>query len=132
MIDTRHLCEAVVCHENEFVVEIAKVLRDLKIRHLIVVDENDKPVGFVSQTDIIDKVVAEGKNSNEVKIKEIMTNDIVVLDSNEDYDKAYELMSKLRTFSIPVVTDEKIVGILDYTTLIEYAQKNNSFNEEEE
>ena len=118
-IKEEDLCQAIVCKSNETVFEIANILKELKVRHLVVVDENDYPIGFVSQTDLIEKVLAEDKSPKEITVKEVMILDIVTVELGETYEKAYEKMYDIRTFSIPVVKDKKLVGVLDFNALVD-------------
>ena len=115
MIKTEHLTDAVICREDDTALEVSKIMRDTQRRHLVVLDKEDKPVGVVSAVDINNRIVAEEKDPKASKAKEIMTGDLKVVSVEDSYDKAYELMTGLGTYSIPVVKDGKMLGLLEFT-----------------
>jgi hypothetical protein len=86
------LIEAFKCNEEDSVVDVAKKLREYTLRHIFVVNKEDYPVGLISVTDINNRVVAEGKNPNELKAKDIMTKPVDVIDENDDINAVYKSM----------------------------------------
>lgn len=116
-IEKEILYDAVICNENDDVLEVSRIMRDTKARHLIVVDENLKPLGIISPFDINNRIVAEEKNPVEVTASEIMTKPVETIDLNSNYSQAAEKMALLETFTMPVVHDGKLVGILDYSAV---------------
>ena len=118
MVELKHLGKAIICKEGETIYELSKVFRDTKRRSFVVVDDSRKPVGLVSQTDIVDKIVAEEKNPKEVLVKEIMSSPVITVSLGEDYEVACEKMVEIGTISLPVVDDKGVlVGILDLDKL---------------
>lgn len=106
------LIEAFKCNEEESVVDVAKKLREFTLRHIFVVDNENYPVGLISVTDINNRIVAEGKNPNELKAKDIMTKPVDVIDENDDIKEVYKLMLEKNRVMNPVVKDKKIVGMI--------------------
>lgn len=117
-MEKQFLFQAIVCHENESIKEIAEVMKDTKRRHLYVVDENDQPVGVISQTDIVNQIVVEDKKASEVTVGEIMIKDIVSIDITTSAEDAYTKMCEVRTFSLPVTEEGKLVGVIDFNTVV--------------
>ena len=58
MINKGHLTDAVICRENDDVLEVSRILRDTQRRHIIVLDKNDGPIGVISTMDINNRVLA--------------------------------------------------------------------------
>ena len=116
MIEKEHIIDAVVCKGNETVLEVSRILRDTQRRHIIVINDMDKPIGLISTVDLNNRVIAEGKNVNETLAENIMTPDIKYVNLNSSYKEAFEIMAELGTFSIPVVENEKIIGLLEFNT----------------
>jgi len=52
MINKSLLTDVVFCSENDTVLEVARILRDTRARHLIVTDSKKKPLGIISTVDI--------------------------------------------------------------------------------
>lgn len=93
------------------VIEIAKLLRDNKMRHVHVVGTKG-PQGIVSITDINAKVVAEGKDPKKLTAKDIMTTPVHTVKHDEDARCAYYKMVEHGMLSLPVVEKNKVVGVL--------------------
>lgn len=117
MIDKNLLQDVVICRKNDTILEVARILRDTKSRHLIVVDEEDKPLGIISTVDISNRVVSEELNSAETSAEEIMSKPIEVVDVKESFEDAYKKMSEKGTYSIPVVENHKLIGSLSFNQL---------------
>jgi len=90
--------------------EAAKIMKNKRIGNCIVADK--KPVGIVTESDIIKKVVAEGLDAGKVLVKDIMTTPIIVIDPYVDIEEAMRTMSKCNIRRLPVVEKGKLVGII--------------------
>lgn len=106
------LIESFKCHENDNVVDVARKLREITLRHIFVVDDNDYPVGIISVMDINNRVVAENKNANNLKASDIMSKPIDVADCNDEVSEVYEKMVGKNHVMAPVVESQKMVGII--------------------
>ena len=118
------LIEVLSCEKDENIVKIAKSLRDKKQRHIIVTDSG-KPVGIISTTDINNRLVAENKNPEKTKAKDIMTKDILVKDIEEPLTQAYIEMIKKNIFSCPITQKEKLKGTLELKEAMKNLAKLN-------
>ena len=104
----------VFCKKEDGLVDVAKKLRDHKIRHIVVVD-NMQPIGIVAAVDIVNQVIAEGKDYKHLKAADVMVHPIFFIDKNEEVSAAYFGMVKRSTYSCPVVEEGKFVGMLTFT-----------------
>lgn len=116
-LDKSLLHDAVVCKEEDSVLEVSRIMRDTKARHVIVINEDTFPIGIISPFDISNRLVAEEKDANETYAKDIMTKPIETIDINSNYKEASEKMVALETYTIPVTEGEKLIGILDYSVV---------------
>jgi signal-transduction protein with cAMP-binding, CBS, and nucleotidyltransferase domain len=116
-MEKEKLNEALICNENDDILEVSRILRDTGQRHLIVVDSNIKPKGIISTVDINNRVVSQEKIPKEVKASEIMTSPIVSIELSKTYQEAYELMIEKNLYSIPITQDNKLIGLLDFNRL---------------
>ena len=71
---------------NAPVIEAAKLMKDEGIGSCIVVDK--KPIGIITESDIIKKLVAEDLNASETSIAEIMTSPFIVTGPYVDIEEA--------------------------------------------
>jgi len=118
------LIEAFKCNENDKIVEVSKKLREINLRHIFVVANNKTPVGIISVIDINNRVVAEGKDSNSVLAKDIMTKPIEVHDIEDSVEEVYKNMISKNHVMDPVTKDSKMIGIITIHQLIKHLDKN--------
>lgn len=80
----------------------------------------DKLKGIVTEGDIAKALAKERKSIDEVRVKEIMTEDIIKTHGDETPSKAAEKIIKNNISSLPVVEEKEVKGILTKNNLTEY------------
>jgi CBS domain-containing protein len=91
--------------------EAAKLMRKKEIGSLLVQIHNRK-FGMVTERDMLNKVLAEELNPRKIKIKDIMTDLRFTIDANSPLEDASEMFNTCPIRRLPVIEDEKIVGII--------------------
>ncbi len=86
-------------------------MKEKGIGSLIVSDSKEQPLGIVTETDIIYKVVAS-RLPLDTRVKDIMTKDLKTIKEDETVDQAARVMAVHRIRRLPVVRDKKLVGIV--------------------
>ena len=110
--------DIVRCESKMAISEVAKLIRDNKVRHVYVVD-NNKLVGVVGGLDINNKVVAEGKDPKKVSAKDIM-NKAVFVKNDQELEYAYAVMRNFNTFVCPIVNgNEELIGYYKFADVCE-------------
>ncbi len=90
----------------------AKMLRDEDVG-LAPIVEGDRLVGTVTDRDITIRVVAEGKDPESTKVKDIASINLVTVDPRQDLDEALKLMAKHRVRRLPVTEEGgRLVGLV--------------------
>lgn len=90
----------------------AKMLRDEDVG-LAPIVEGDRLVGTVTDRDITIRVVAEGKDPESTKVKDIASINLVTVDPLQDLDEALKLMAKHQVRRLPVTEEGgRLVGLL--------------------
>jgi CBS domain-containing protein len=79
----------------------------------IVVVENEKMVGILSEEDYARKIILEGKNSRATTVREIMTADVIHASPENKLEKCLSLMMKKRIHHLPVLEKERLVGLVN-------------------
>jgi len=109
--------------------ELCRLLFQLKIHHLPVVDENDELAGIISSNDILKAYgtrVSNYKNiddewlNNNITIYDLMTPNPIVIGPDASVEEAIQLLKNERIQSLPVVEGKKVVGILTTRDIIEH------------
>src|SRR5213076_2800584 len=90
----------------------AKMMRDENVG-LAPIVEGDRLVGTVTDRDVTIRVVAEGKDPESTKLKEIASTDLVTVDPQQDLDEALRLMAQHQVRRLPVVEEGGVlVGVV--------------------
>jgi CBS domain-containing protein len=85
--------------------------------------EGDRLVGTLTDRDIAVRVVAEGRDPNAVKVREVASTDLVTVDPQQDLDEALRLMANHQVRRLPVVEEDgRVVGVLAQADVAEEAK----------
>jgi trk system potassium uptake protein len=95
-------------------VNVAMAVRDMHSRRaeIIIVTKDIRPVGVVTDSDILDKVVMKGEDSDQILLKSIMSSPVISLSAKGTVRQALELMRVNTIKHIPVTDNIKILGIV--------------------
>ena len=108
--------EVITVDENSTVKEAVDTMNEFQIGSLIVL-EKGKAKGIVTERDFLRRVIAGAKDVMGVKMKEIMTTPLVVVEPDTDLEEAVRLMFKKRIKKLAVVEMNKLVGIVTLTDI---------------
>ena len=87
----------------------------------IVVMNNDKLVGIFSERDYARKIVLKDKSSKTTPISEIMTSeDLITVKPSTSIDDCMVLMTDKRIRHLPVVENEKLLGVISIGDLVKH------------
>ena len=99
----------------------AKMMRDEDVG-LAPIVEGQKLVGTLTDRDIAVRVVAEGKDPDSTKVRDIATTRLVTVDPGQDLDEALRLMAQHQVRRLPVVEEDgKLVGLVAQADIAEHA-----------
>jgi signal-transduction protein with cAMP-binding, CBS, and nucleotidyltransferase domain len=94
------------------VVDAAKFMADMNVGSVIVMKDNS-PAGFLTDRDIVTKVLAQGKDPKTTKISEIMVAPVVTISEDKGIFDVIRLMSTNGIRRVPVVdSNGKLVGFI--------------------
>src|SRR3989442_7350942 len=89
---------------------------------VVPVIENQKPrrlVGIVTDRDLCNEVIAEGRDAEEVHLEECMTRQIVSCASDDDLERVLVLMATNQVRRIPVVDEQNVIqGIVSMSDMV--------------
>ncbi len=98
--------------ENDTVYNVAKLMNENHVGSIPVCDDNQNVVGIITDRDIALRAVACDKNVNETKVTDIMTTDVIRTSRDTDVSWVAGIMAKNQIRRVPVVENEKLVGII--------------------
>lgn len=84
----------------------------------VLVTEDDKLVGIVSERDYARKVILQGRSSKETRVDEIMTGELIVVTPENTVDECMILMTDRRVRHLPVLDRGQLVGIVSIGDLV--------------
>ena len=96
---------------DQTVAYAARMLKDEDVG-LAPVVEGQRLVGTLTDRDIVVRVVAEGGDPQTVKVREVASHDLVIVDPQQDLDEALKLMASHQVRRLPVVDEQRLVGML--------------------
>lgn len=85
--------------------DTAKKMHDKKVSSLLVLDKDDKPIGLVTERDIVRKVCINDVRTSEVTNKEIMSSPLITIDSKSSPSTATDMMLKYKVRHLLVIDD---------------------------
>jgi len=98
--------------KDQSVREALILMSEKNIGAIIIVDNNDFPIGIFSERDYARKIVLKGKSSKDTLLDEVMTKELITVTRDYKIDQCMEVMSEKRIRHLPVLEDKKIVGII--------------------
>ena len=90
----------------------AKMMREEDVG-LAPVVEAERLVGMLTDRDITIRVVADGKDPEQVKVGDVASSQLVTVSPEQDLDEALRMMAKHQVRRLPVVEEDgKLVGVV--------------------
>ncbi|BDQ31221.1 hypothetical protein NZNM25_02220 [Nitrosopumilus zosterae] len=83
----------------------------------VIVTENAKPIGIITERDFVTKVAAEGRPLF-TEISEVMSSPLITIEPGETVWEASEMMREELIHKLPVKENDKIVGIITTTDIV--------------
>lgn len=84
----------------------------------VLVVEDDKLVGILSERDYARKIALKDKSSKETFVHEIMAENVITVKPTDDLDYCMELMNIKKIRHLPVIENETIVGVISISDVV--------------
>ena len=92
------------CEPESTLQEVAQMMADHDCGEIPVMEKN-RLVGVVTDRDIACRAVAKGKTPIDTKVREIMSNPVIIVGIDTDIDECCRLMETAQVRRLPVVDD---------------------------
>jgi CBS domain-containing protein len=125
----------ITIEESASVQEAANRMKDKNVSSLVVVDETSRPLGLITERDLVRKVCIHDVSTSKLIIKEIMSSPLITIDSNSSASEAADMMQRNNVRHLLVVDSksseglDKPIGIvtpLDFTKSEGYAGSDDN------
>ncbi len=106
--------------------EALQLMAEKNIGALLVVDA-DKLIGILSERDYARKVALEGKSSRKTLVEEIMTQTVASVGPDQTIQECMELMTEKHIRHLPVLENEKLVGMISIGDIVKAVISEQQF-----
>ena len=94
----------------------------------LLVMEDERVVGIVSERDYARKVILKGKASKETLVREIMSRPVISVRPECAIDEAMALMTEKRVRHLPVVVEERVMGVISIGDVVRGIIEDKEFD----
>jgi len=119
--------EVVTIETSNTVFEAAELMSSKGVSCLIVVIKGF-PVGIITERDIVRRIVAK-RSSLDVKVTEVMTKTLITIDPETSLKDAARVMSNNKIRRLPVLKNNKLVGIVAASDFVRNVGKKTTTEE---
>ena len=123
-----------IMQKKVITIELQKTVQDaaiiLKEKHIsfLVVVKDSKPVGVISERDIVRKIVAESVDSKSTQLEVIMSKNFKWVEPNASIESAVQKMLNNNIRRLVVLEDENLAGVITQTDLTEFLRSKILIN----
>lgn len=114
------VADVVTVQAEATVREAVELMNKNEIGCLVVIDEEEKPVGIITERDLLKRVLAKRKDPVRTKVKDIMSKPLVTGTPHMDIEATVRLMFKHKIKKLPVVENGRLVGLVTLTDLVRF------------
>jgi signal-transduction protein with cAMP-binding, CBS, and nucleotidyltransferase domain len=107
--------------------EAAIKMKENDTSSLVVIDENNKAVGIVTERDLVTRVCVHGASSKTAKLEKVMSSPVVTIDALSSVEVAADIMTQNGVRHLLVAEDEDIskpLGIISTSDFVKYLREN--------
>jgi CBS domain-containing protein len=97
----------------------AQQMRNGRVGALLVM-EDDRYIGVVSEADLVRKAMANGFHAGEVLVRSVMSTPVVTIDIGASAHEASDLMAERGIRHLAVTEEGRIVGMVSVRDLLRY------------
>jgi len=112
------MVKRVITTKKQATVEDAvKLMNKYEIGCLVVI-ENGKPIGIITERDLLKRVLARSKELRNVTVMEVMSTPLISATPNTEIEEAAKLMFQEKIKKLPIVKKEKLLGLVTLTDIL--------------
>lgn len=99
------------------VLDALKVMAENNIGSVVIM-QDEKFMGIITERDYSRKIILKGKNSTDTKVRDIMMTDFPDLKPEDTVEHCMELMTQSNIRYLPVFKDQQLAGIISISDVV--------------
>lgn len=112
------MIDKVATLDTSSMIKDAAKLMDEKNIGCIIITQNDQPVGILTERDFVRRIASKEKPLTS-PLEEVMSSPLISIDPDETVWEAAEQMKVKNIHKLPVIDNDKVVGIITTSDLVE-------------
>ena len=108
--------DVITMDEKASVKEVAETMSQNEIS-CVVTAKKGKAIGIITESDLLKRVIVEGKNAKKTKIGEIMSSPLEVVAPGTSLEDALQLMFDKKIKKLPVIEKNHLLGLISLTDI---------------
>lgn len=97
--------------------EAVRLMNEHEIGCLIVTD-NKKPIGIITERDLLKRILAKSKDLKKIRVEEVMSTPLISVEPNVEIGDASRLMFQKSIKKMPIVKEDKLLGLVTLTDIL--------------
>ncbi|MGZ8897551.1 MAG: CBS domain-containing protein [Halobacteriota archaeon] len=104
--------------------EAGKKMVENRVGNILIV-EKGRPVGIVTESDMVAKVISKNVKPGSIKLEQLMSQPLITTKSSDDINDAVLMMAQKKIRRLPVIDDGALVGIITDADVIQASSEIN-------
>lgn len=107
------------------------IMSDRNVGSLLILEDNSDLVGIFTERDLLNRVVNEGRDPETTSIREVMTEDVIVISGDVSRRDVLNLMNDKHIRHVPIADEDKIYGVISLRDLLRFENEMKDFQIEQ-
>jgi len=114
----------ITAFSNKTAIDAASIMVSKKISSVIVIDKENRPLGIITERDLVKRICLKNLNSKDVLIEDIMTSPLITIMTYDSVDTASRVMvsNKIKRLAV-LEADDRIVGMISVSDINKHLSK---------
>ena len=114
----------IAAFSNKNAKDVASIITEKRISSVIVIDKENRPLGIVTERDLVERVCLTNLNASDVLVEDIMSTPLLTIMAYDSVDTASRVMLSNKIKRLPVLeADNRIVGVISVTDITKHLSK---------
>jgi signal-transduction protein with cAMP-binding, CBS, and nucleotidyltransferase domain len=114
----------ITAYSNKTAIDAASIMASKKISSVIVIDKENRPLGIITERDLVKRICLKNLNAKDVLVEDIMTSPLITIMAYDSVDTASRIMLSNKIKRIAVLeADDRIVGMISVSDINKHLSK---------